>query len=97
MASGLRLSNLSVRDKVSPTRIGPNSAFDSQTLKYIYDALVLFRVSRKFSYGRIGPASPCHVEANGQEVERRKESTVVLVCSTQGPCCSNVWRILAAL
>ncbi|KAH7164555.1 hypothetical protein DER46DRAFT_684525 [Fusarium sp. MPI-SDFR-AT-0072] len=51
VASGLRLSNLSVRDKVSPTCIGSNSAFNSQTLKHIYDALVLVRVSRKY----IGP------------------------------------------
>ncbi|EGU87025.1 hypothetical protein FOXB_02419 [Fusarium oxysporum f. sp. conglutinans Fo5176] len=68
VASGLRLSDLSVRDEVSPTCIGSNSAFSSQTLKHIYDALVLVRVS----------PSPCYVEANGYEVERRKESTVVL-------------------
>ncbi|KAH7204277.1 hypothetical protein DER44DRAFT_868660 [Fusarium oxysporum] len=51
VASGLRLSDLSVRDEVSPTCIGSNSAFSSQTLKHIYDALVLVRVSRKY----IGP------------------------------------------
>ncbi|KAM5512369.1 hypothetical protein FOXYSP1_07169 [Fusarium oxysporum f. sp. phaseoli] len=51
VASGLRLSDLSVRDEVSPTCIGSNIAFSSQTLKHIYDALVLVRVSRKY----IGP------------------------------------------